>query len=71
MGANCATVGETEFDGEGALEDEDGLSQEALNDALRETPKGALAIAGVTVGLLMLAWLAIYLFIFLPRGPVG
>ncbi len=53
------------------MADDDGLSQDAVNEALRETPKGALAIAGITVGLLMLAWLAIYLFVFLPRGPVG
>ena len=38
---------------------------------LREVPKGALALAGLTVGLLVLAWLAMYLFVFLPRGPVG
>ena len=53
------------------LTDDDGLSEEALEDALRETPKGAFALAGVTVALLMAAWLAIYLFVFLPRGSVG
>lgn len=43
----------------------------ALEAALAETPRGALALSGLTVGLLMLAWLAIYLFVFLPRGMVG
>ena len=42
-----------------------------LEAALREVPKGALALAALTVGLLMLAWLAIYAFVFLPRGMVG
>lgn len=46
-------------------------TKEALDVALRETPKGAFALAGLTVGLLILAWFAIYLFVFLPRGQVG
>ena len=52
-------------------EDADGLSAERLDQALRQTPKGAFAVAGVAVGLLLAAWLAIYLFVFLPRGQVG
>lgn len=51
--------------------DEDGLSEEALKDALKQTPKGAFALAGLTTGLLLLCWLAIYLFVFIPRGMVG
>ena len=51
--------------------DDDDLTEEALEAALAETPKGAFALAGVTVGLLMAAWLAIYLLVFLPRGSVG
>ena len=43
----------------------------ALERALAEAPRGAMALAGVAVGLLLIAWLAIYLFIFLPRGPVS
>ena len=38
---------------------------------MREVPKGALALSALTVGLLVVAWFAIYLFVFLPRGPVG
>lgn len=53
------------------IAEDDGLTEEALESALRETPKGAFALAGITVGLLMLAWLAMYLFVFLPRGSVG
>ena len=44
---------------------------EALEEALKEAPRGAIAVAGTAVILLMLGWLAIYLFVFLPRGTVG
>jgi hypothetical protein len=43
----------------------------ALERALEEAPRGAVAVAGVVVGLLLLCWLAIYIFVFLPRGSVG
>ena len=45
--------------------------EDQLDRVLREVPKGALALAGIAVGLLMLTWLMIYLFVFLPRGAVG
>lgn len=51
--------------------DDDGLTEAQIETALAQTPRGALALAGLTVGLLLLAWLAIYLFVFLPRGQVG
>jgi hypothetical protein len=38
---------------------------------MREAPRGALALSGLTVGLLLLAWFFVYAFIFLPRGMVG
>jgi hypothetical protein len=34
-------------------------------------PRGALALAGVSVGVLLLLWLAFFVFVFLPRGAVG
>ena len=43
----------------------------ALAAALREAPRGALALAGAAVALLMVAWLLIYFCVFLPRGMVG
>ena len=43
----------------------------ALEEALQEAPRGAIAVAGTAVILLMICWLAIYLFVFLPRGTVG
>jgi hypothetical protein len=42
-----------------------------LEAAMDETPKGALVISGIAVGLLILCWLLIYIFVFLPRGTVG
>jgi hypothetical protein len=51
--------------------DDDGLGEAALQEALKQTPKGAFALAGLTVGLLLLAWLAMYVLVFLPRGSVG
>lgn len=45
--------------------------EQALAEALREAPRGAIALAGAAVGLLMLAWVFIYVFVFLPRGMVG
>lgn len=58
-------------DSSGDAGDDDGLSPAAIDEALKETPRGAFALAGLTVGLLMVAWLAIYLFVFLPRGEIG
>ena len=51
--------------------DDDGLTPEQLDAALKQTPRGAFALAGITVGLLIIAWLAVYVFVFLPRGSVG
>jgi len=39
--------------------------------ALREVPKGAIALGGVAVVLLLITWLLIYLLVYLPRGMVG
>jgi hypothetical protein len=54
-----------------------GMGDEDAGDApipegvLGEVPRGAIALAGLTAGLMLLAWLAIYFLIFLPRGTVG
>ena len=39
--------------------------------ALGPVPRGAMALAGLAVTLLIVAWLATYFFVFLTRGPVG
>jgi hypothetical protein len=49
--------------------DADELSR--LEAALDVAPRGALAVSGISVGLLMVCWLIIYVFVFLPRGTVG
>jgi hypothetical protein len=39
--------------------------------ALREVPSGAIALGGTAVLLLLVAWVLIYLLVYLPRGMVG
>jgi hypothetical protein len=39
--------------------------------ALREVPSGAIALGGAAVLLLLIAWLLIYLLVYLPRGMIG
>ena len=43
----------------------------ALERALAVVPRGAVALAGTALGLVMLGWLFVYFFVFLPRGAVG
>jgi hypothetical protein len=42
-----------------------------LEAAMDEAPRGAVVVSGISVGLLILCWLLIYIFVFLPRGTVG
>jgi hypothetical protein len=44
---------------------------ERLEAAMEVAPRGAVVVSGVAVGLLILCWLLIYVFVFLPRGTVG
>ena len=44
---------------------------ELLEEATRGGPRGAIWVSGIAVGLLMLGWLFVYVFVFLPRGTVG
>ena len=46
------------------------LNQQQLQ-ALRAVPSGAFTLSGVAVLLLLIAWLLIYLLLYLPRGMVG
>lgn len=46
-------------------------SLQATREALRNGPRGALAIASITLTLLLLGWLAFYFLLFMPRGDVG
>ncbi len=38
---------------------------------LAEVPKGTVAVAGAALLLLLVGWLALYLFVYLPRGMIG
>ena len=49
----------------------DQVDQAALAEVMRVVPLGAGVVAGTAVALLVIGYLAIYLLIFLPRGPVG
>ena len=64
----------SERDGFAARERDDAaddLDDAALERVMREVPRGAWALSGLTVGLLLLAWFLIYAYVFLPRGMVG
>jgi len=49
----------------------DDVDEEALARAMRSVPLGAAVLAGSAVALLVLGYLLIYLFVFIPRGTVG
>jgi hypothetical protein len=49
----------------------DQIDEAALAEAMRIVPLGAGILAGTAVALLVIGYLAIYLLVFLPRGPVG
>ena len=46
------------------------LEREQL-EAIGRVPVGAAALSGLAVLLLLVAWLLIYLLIYLPRGMIG
>jgi hypothetical protein len=50
-----------------ALHGDDAEVQKIISNG----PRGALALAGLTVALLLALWLAFFIFVFLPRGAVG
>ena len=57
----------------GATHDYDSDAEELrrLEAAMDDAPQGAAAVSGIAVGLLIICWLLIYVFVFLPRGTVG
>jgi hypothetical protein len=44
---------------------------ERLEAAMEETPRGALIVSLIAVGLLLIGWLGLYFLVFLPRGSIG
>ncbi len=55
----------------GSLPPESAPDDAALREVLKTVPRGALALAGTAMSILILAWLFVYFFIFLPRGPIS
>ena len=47
------------------------IDADTVAQALEHGPRGALVLAGISVGLLFIGWLLFYFVLFIPRGPVG
>jgi hypothetical protein len=47
------------------------IDAEVAIAALNGGPRGALALASLSVGLLFIGWLLFYFLLFMPRGSVG
>jgi hypothetical protein len=47
------------------------ISSDEAARALGNGPVGAYLVAGISVGLLFIAWLVFYFFLFMPRGSIG
>ena len=58
-------------DAESGTKDDTEQERAEARASLSHGAEGATVIASVAVGLLFLAWLLIYLFLFLRRGYVG
>lgn len=59
------------MDSRSALDDAEDIVGEAdLERVLTVVPRGAAALAGLAVAVILLAWLLVYFLVFLPRGPV-
>jgi hypothetical protein len=62
----------TEIENRTTQTDDVGHAREAdLERVMAVVPRGAAAIAGAAVVLILLAWLLMYFLVFLPRGPVN
>ncbi|MGD9738790.1 MAG: hypothetical protein AB7O56_07150 [Bauldia sp.] len=56
---------------EAASEVADPVAEDDLDRVLKVVPRGAAALAGAAVVIILLAWLFVYFAVFLPRGPVS
>lgn len=45
--------------------------QDELEEIVAAGPRGAVAVAGLAVAVLLAIWVAFFLGVFLPRGAVG
>lgn len=57
--------------GTDSAEDQDNITDNALAEVMRTVPLGAGVLAGGAVALLVIGYLLVYIFVFLPRGTVG
>ena len=46
-------------------------NEEELRRIAAAGPRGAVALAGLGVAVLLLVWIAFYVLVFLPRGAIG
>jgi hypothetical protein len=46
-------------------------NQEEILKIVAAGPRGAAALAGLAVAVLLAIWLCFFVFVFLPRGTVG
>ena len=53
------------------LEVGDEIDEAALARVMRSVPLGAAVLAGSTVALLVIGYVLVYIFVFIPRGTVG
>jgi hypothetical protein len=56
---------------EAAGEVADPVREDDLDRVMRLVPRGAAALAGAAVAIILIFWLLIYFAVFLPRGPVN
>jgi hypothetical protein len=43
---------------------------DAVSDIVRTGMPGAIALAGIATAIVVILWVAFYLLVFVPRGPV-
>ncbi len=46
-------------------------NQDEVQAIVAAGPRGAAALAGLAVAILLAIWVAFFVFVFLPRGTVG
>jgi hypothetical protein len=62
---------QTESERGGPPHADDAVTEAQLLDVLQSVPRGTLLLCGFGVSTLLLAWLAVYVFLFMARGFVG
>lgn len=45
-------------------------ADQAVEEVVARGPSGAIVLAGIATACVVAMWLAFYLFVFLPRGPL-